>query len=199
MYRRFPGPKELVIIQRWSHCEDSFAVTRFRDIEVLFHISYHIWGKKIVPCTENFVISRFRYIDKQHRRLVTLQTKNTCIAAFFSFYLYFILTYFIFLSILLLLLFFFFEMQLLVPILSEVFRTVINSIRHFRTEMGTRVEMYPVIQIQFLDGLRNRLQGTCRLAIGQFFFISSVTVPEAFAKPVHTALFPSHFLKGPTF
>ena len=61
-------------------------------------------------------------------------------------------------------------MQLLVPILSEVFRTVINSIRHFRTEMGTRVEMYPVIQIQFLDGLRNRLQGTCRSAIGQFFF-----------------------------
>ena len=90
-------------------------------------------------------------------------------------------------------------MQLLVPIFSEVSRTVINSIRHFRTEMGTRVEMYPVIQIQFLDGLRNRLQGTCRSAIGQFFPISSVTVPEAFAKPVHTALFPSHFLKGPTF
>lgn len=60
-------------------------------------------------------------------------------------------------------------MQLLVPILSEVFRTVINSIRHFRSEMGTGVEMYPVIQIQFLDGLRNRLQGTCRSAIDQFF------------------------------
>ena len=48
--------------------------------------------------------------------------------------------------------YFFFEMQLLVPILSEVFLTVINSICHFRTEIGTRVEMYPVIQIQFLDG-----------------------------------------------
>ena len=134
-----------------------------------------------------------------------LQTKNTCIAAFFFFFFF---TYTLFLLTLFSFFFFlsyyyyyyyFFEMQLLVPILSEVFRTVINSIRHFRTEMGTRVEMYPVIQIQFLDGLRNRLQGTCRSAIGQFFSISSVTVPEAFAKPVHTALFPSHFLKGPTF
>ena len=87
-------------------------------------------------------------------------------------------------------------MQLL-PILPEVFRTVINSIRHFRTEMGTGVEMYPVIQIhdQFLDGLWNRLLGTCRSAIGHFFPISPVTVPEAFAKPVHSALFRSHFLK----
>ena len=116
--------------------------------------------------------------------------------------LYFDLLYLVFFSfylIIIIIIIFFFEMQLLVPILSEVFRTVINSIRHFRTEMGTRVEMYPVIQSQFLDGLRNRLQGTCRSAIGQFFSISSVTVPEAFAKPVHTALFPSHFLKGPTF
>ena len=90
-------------------------------------------------------------------------------------------------------------MQLLVPILSEVFRTVINSIRHFRSEMGTGVEMYPVIQIQFLDDLWNRLRGTRRSAIGQFFPISRVTVPEAFAKPVHSALFPSQFLKGPMF
>ena len=80
-------------------------------------------------------------------------------------------------------------MQLL-WILSEVFRTVIYSIR---TEMGTGVEMYPVIQIQFLDGLWNRLLGTRRSAIGQFFPISAVTVPEAFAKPVHSAPFPSHF------
>ena len=50
-----------------------------------------------------------------------------------------------------------------------MFRTVIYSIRHFRTEMGTGVEMYPVIQIQFLDGLWNRLRGTRRSAIGQFF------------------------------
>ena len=86
-------------------------------------------------------------------------------------------------------------MQLL-WILSEVFRTVIYSIR---TEMGTGVEMYPVIQIQFLDGLWNRLLETRRSAMGQFFPISAVTVSEAFAKPVHSALFPSHFLKGPTF
>ena len=63
-------------------------------------------------------------------------------------------------------------MQLL-SILSEVFRTVINSIRHFRTETGTGVEMYPVIQIQFLDGLWNRLLGTRRSAIGQFFHFPS--------------------------
>ena len=47
--------------------------------------------------------------------------------------------------------------------------------------MGTGVEMYPVIQIQFLDGLRNRLQGTFRSAIGQFFSISSVTRPVPFS------------------
>ena len=89
-------------------------------------------------------------------------------------------------------------MQLL-PILSEVFRPVINSIYHFWTEMGTGVEMYPVIQIQFLDGLWNRLLRTSRSAIGQFFPSGPVTVPEAFAKLVHSALFPSHFLKWPTF
>ena len=63
--------------------------------------------------------------------------------------------------------------------------------------MGTGVEMYPVIQIQFLDGLWNRPLGTRRSAIGHFFPISPVTVPEAFAKPVHSALFrPFSFFKG---
>ena len=55
--------------------------------------------------------------------------------------------------------------------------------------------MYPVIQIQFLDGLWNRLLGTRRSAIGHFFPISPVTVPEAFAKPIHTARGP--FLESP--
>ena len=106
-----------------------------------------------------------------------LQTKNTCIVAFFFTYTLFWLTLFsfFFLSIFLLLLFIW---------------NAITSIRHFRSEMGTGVEMYPVIQIQFLDGLWNRLLGTRRSAIGHFFPISPVTVPEAFAKPIHTALGP---------
>ena len=104
-----------------------------------------------------------------------LQTKNTCIVAFYFTYTLFWLTlFFFFLSILLLLFIW----------------NAITSIRHFRSEMGTGVEMYPVIQIQFLDGLWNRLLGTRRSAIGHFFPISPVTVPEAFAKPIHTALGP---------
>ena len=61
--------------------------------------------------------------------------------------------------------------------------------------MGTGVEMYPVIQIQFLDGLWNRLLGTRRSAIGHFFPISPVTVPEAFAKPITRPWGP--FLESP--
>ena len=113
---------------------------------------------------------------------------------FFLPILYFDLLYYFFFLSYYYYYYYYFEMQLL-SILSEVFRTVINSIRHFRTEMETGVEMYPVIQIQFLDGLWNRLLGTRLSAIGHFFPISPVTVPEAFAKPVHSALFPSHFLK----
>ena len=89
-------------------------------------------------------------------------------------------------------------MQLL-WILSEVFRTVIITIRYFRTEMGTGVEMYPVIQIHFLDVLWNRLLGTRRSAIGQCFSDLPSNSSRSLAKPVHSALFPSQFLKGPMF
>ena len=38
-------------------CQNLFALTRFRYIEVLFHIFYYYW--KIVRHTEDFVIQRF--------------------------------------------------------------------------------------------------------------------------------------------
>ena len=97
MYDRFAGPKELAVIQRLSHCQDSFAVTRFRYIKVLFHISYYQSEvRKTVPCTENFVISRFHCIDEQHRRLATLQNQEYLHRGFFFFtYSLFSLTLFI--------------------------------------------------------------------------------------------------------
>ena len=46
--------------------QNLFTITRFRYIDVLFHIFYYYWGKKLVCFTENvlmkrFVISRFHF------------------------------------------------------------------------------------------------------------------------------------------
>ena len=87
---------EVIVLLGFVRCNE---VSLYRGFFI--YLQYHQSEvRKIVPCTENFVISRLHCIDKQHRRLVTLQTKNTCIAAFFFFLpiLYFDLLYLVFFS-----------------------------------------------------------------------------------------------------
>ena len=60
-------------------------------------------------------------------------------------------------------------------------------IRPFRNEKGTGAEMHPTI----VSGIVTRY----RSAIGQFFSLSLVTVPQVFAK-VNSTQFPSFFCRG---